>query len=137
MTTSSCQKPIRSLPVLPTAVPAHPGAGTAGGGGGITGPRSLAAVEMLRISVTDVCNLRCVYCMPEEGLPAIPRENLLTAAEIVRLVGIGVHLLGIEEVRFTGGEPLMRRDLEEIIAGCAEVAPGTPLAVTTNAVAPS
>lgn len=88
----------------------------------------------LRVSITEKCSLRCTYCMPEEGLPAIPRENLLTAAEIARLVGMGVHLLGIEEVRFTGGEPLMRRDLEEIVAGCAAVAPGTPLAVTTNAV---
>ncbi len=88
----------------------------------------------LRISITEKCSLRCTYCMPEEGLPAIPRAQLLTADEIVRLVRIGVHELGVEEVRFTGGEPLMRRDLEEIVAGCAAAVPRTPLAMTTNAV---
>jgi cyclic pyranopterin phosphate synthase len=56
----------------------------------------------LRISITEKCSLRCTYCMPEEGLPAIPRHDLLTAAEIARLVRIGVHQLGIREVRFTG-----------------------------------
>ena len=54
--------------------------------------------------------------MPEEGLPAIPRDDLLTAAEIARLVGIAARELGVREVRFTGGEPLMRADLAEIIA---------------------
>ena len=88
----------------------------------------------LRVSITEKCSLRCTYCMPEEGLPAIPREQLLTAGEIARLVGIAVGQLGVREVRFTGGEPLMRADLEEIIAGCALVAPGTPLSMTTNAV---
>ncbi|EKT80838.1 molybdenum cofactor biosynthesis protein A [Rhodococcus opacus M213] len=88
----------------------------------------------LRVSLTEKCSLRCRYCMPEEGLPPIAPENLLTAAEIVRLVEISVHHLGVREVRFTGGEPLMRRDLEEIIAGCAERAHGVPLSMTTNAV---
>lgn len=72
--------------------------------------------------------------MPAEGLPAIPRERLLSADELVRLVGIAVHRLGVCEVRFTGGEPLMRRDLEDIIEGCARVAPHVPLAITSNAV---
>lgn len=88
----------------------------------------------LRVSITEKCSLRCTYCMPEEGLPAIPRERLLSAEEIVRLVAVAVHRLGIREVRFTGGEPLMRRDLEQIVAGCARAVPGIPLAVTTNAV---
>ncbi|MBF6415504.1 GTP 3',8-cyclase MoaA [Nocardia cyriacigeorgica] len=88
----------------------------------------------LRVSITEKCSLRCTYCMPEEGLPAIPREELLTAAEIVRLVSLAVRELGIWEVRFTGGEPLMRRDLEEIIAGCHAQVPETPLAMTTNGV---
>ena len=69
----------------------------------------------LRISVTEKCSLRCTYCMPAEGLPAIHRDNLLTAAEIARLVGIGVRDLGVTDIRFTGGEPLMRADLEEIV----------------------
>ncbi|MFC7448058.1 GTP 3',8-cyclase MoaA [Rhodococcus daqingensis] len=88
----------------------------------------------LRVSITEKCSLRCTYCMPEEGLPAIPPQNLLTAEEIIRLVGIAVDRLGVCEVRFTGGEPLMRADLETIIAGCAERVPGVPLAMTTNAV---
>src|SRR3954452_5256954 len=70
----------------------------------------------LRVSVTEKCSLRCTYCMPEAGLPAIAREDLLTPAEIARLVGIGVRDLGVHDVRFTGGEPLMRHDLAEIIA---------------------
>ncbi|MBC2643624.1 MULTISPECIES: GTP 3',8-cyclase MoaA [unclassified Rhodococcus (in: high G+C Gram-positive bacteria)] len=88
----------------------------------------------LRVSITEKCSLRCTYCMPEEGLPAIPAQNLLTANEIVRLVDIAVHRLGVREVRFTGGEPLMRVDLEQMIAGCAARVPGIPLAMTTNAV---
>ncbi|MGW4331023.1 GTP 3',8-cyclase MoaA [Nocardia sp. NPDC004573] len=88
----------------------------------------------LRISITEKCSLRCTYCMPEEGLPPIPRNELLTIDEIVRLVGLAVRELGIREVRFTGGEPLMRRDLEEIIAGCHTAVPCTPLAMTTNGV---
>lgn len=88
----------------------------------------------LRVSVTEKCSLRCTYCMPAEGLPAIPREQLLSAAEIGRLVGIGVRDLGIREVRFTGGEPLMRADLAEIIARSAAAAPGIDLSITTNGI---
>ena len=88
----------------------------------------------LRISVTEKCSLRCTYCMPAEGLPAIPRENLLSAGEIARLVGIGVRDLGIREVRFTGGEPLMRADLAEIVGRSAEAAPGIDLSLTTNGI---
>ncbi len=88
----------------------------------------------LRVSITEKCSLRCTYCMPAEGLPVIPQSRLLSAGEIVRLVRVAVHDLGVQEVRFTGGEPLMRRDLEDIIAGCAAAVPGIPLAMTTNAV---
>lgn len=88
----------------------------------------------LRVSVTEKCSLRCTYCMPAEGLPAIPRGQLLSAAEIGRLVGIGVRDLGIREVRFTGGEPLMRADLAEIIARSAAAAPGIDLSITTNGI---
>ena len=69
----------------------------------------------LRVSITEKCSLRCTYCMPEQGLPAIHRDDLLTAVEIARLVGIAVRDLGVRDIRFTGGEPLMRRDLEDII----------------------
>ncbi len=88
----------------------------------------------LRVSITEKCSLRCTYCMPEEGLPAIPPAELLTAAEIVRLVTLAVRELGVREVRFTGGEPLMRRDLEEIVAGCHAAVPEVPLAMTSNGV---
>jgi GTP 3',8-cyclase len=88
----------------------------------------------LRVSITEKCSLRCTYCMPEEGLPAIPKDELLSVDEIVRLVALAVQELGVREVRFTGGEPLMRRDLEQIIAGCHERVPNIPLAMTTNGV---
>ena len=72
--------------------------------------------------------------MPEEGLPAIPRDDLLSAAEIARLVGIAARDLGVREVRFTGGEPLTRGDLVDIVRLSAEAAPGIPLSMTTNGI---
>ncbi len=88
----------------------------------------------LRVSITSACSLRCTYCMPAEGLPVIPRDELLSATEIARLVGIAVRDLGVHEVRFTGGEPLTRPDLVEIVARSSTAAPGTPLALTTNGI---
>jgi cyclic pyranopterin phosphate synthase len=88
----------------------------------------------LRISITEKCSLRCTYCMPEEGLPAIPREELLTPVEIARLVGIAVRDLGVHDVRFTGGEPLMRADLDEIIGLSRAVARSASLSLTTNGI---
>ncbi|HQR25662.1 MAG TPA: GTP 3',8-cyclase MoaA [Nocardioides sp.] len=87
----------------------------------------------LRVSLTDRCNLRCSYCMPPEGLEWLPDETVLTDDEVVRLVGIGVRLLGIREVRFTGGEPLVRRGLPGIIRGVREAGPDLQLSLTTNA----
>ncbi len=86
----------------------------------------------LRVSVTTACSLRCTYCMPEEGLPVVPTSELLTASEIGRLVGIAVRDLGVKEVRFTGGEPLTRPDLVDIVRESAVA--GVPLAVTTNGI---
>jgi cyclic pyranopterin phosphate synthase len=88
----------------------------------------------LRVSVTEKCSLRCTYCMPEAGLPAIAREDLLTPTEIARLVGIGVRDLGVHDVRFTGGEPLMRNDLAEIIALSSAVAGSASISMTTNGI---
>ncbi|HEU0041109.1 MAG TPA: GTP 3',8-cyclase MoaA, partial [Jiangellaceae bacterium] len=88
----------------------------------------------LRVSLTDRCNLRCTYCMPEEGLTWLDKPELLTDDEIVRLVRIGVERLGIREVRFTGGEPLLRRGLVNIVAACAALLPRPDLSVTTNCV---
>ena len=91
----------------------------------------------LRVSLTDRCNLRCSYCMPPEGLDWLPTEETLTDAEVVRLVRIGVERLGIRQVRFTGGEPLLRRGLEGIIAECSQLrtdeGQAPDLALTTNA----
>lgn len=88
----------------------------------------------LRVSITSACSLRCTYCMPAEGLPVIAANELLSADEIGRLVGIAVHDLGVREVRFTGGEPLTRPDLVDIIRASSSIAPGLPLAMTTNGV---
>lgn len=88
----------------------------------------------LRVSLTDKCNLRCTYCMPADGLPALPREQALDADEIVRLVEIGVRLLGIRQVRFTGGEPLLRADLIDIVRRVAALEPRPEVSLTTNAI---
>ncbi|GAA4671619.1 GTP 3',8-cyclase MoaA [Frondihabitans cladoniiphilus] len=88
----------------------------------------------LRVSLTDKCNLRCTYCMPAEGLPSLPRDQALSADEIVRLVGIAVHDLGVRQVRFTGGEPLLRKDLVEIVSRCAALEPRPEISLTTNAI---
>lgn len=88
----------------------------------------------LRVSITEKCSLRCTYCMPEQGLPAIARRDLLTADEIARLVGIGARDLGVTDVRFTGGEPLMRADLAEILAKSSAVARGASISLTTNGI---
>ncbi|TQF02940.1 GTP 3',8-cyclase MoaA [Kitasatospora acidiphila] len=88
----------------------------------------------LRVSLTDRCNLRCTYCMPEQGLQWLAKPTLLTDEEIVRLVGLAVRELGIREVRFTGGEPLLRPGLVSIVAACAELEPRPELSLTTNGV---
>jgi cyclic pyranopterin phosphate synthase len=88
----------------------------------------------LRVSLTDRCNLRCAYCMPPEGLDWLPAPEVLTGDEIVRLITIGVETLGIREVRFTGGEPLLRRDLADIIAATAALDPRPDISLTTNGI---
>jgi cyclic pyranopterin phosphate synthase len=88
----------------------------------------------LRVSLTDRCNLRCAYCMPPEGLDWLPRADQLTDDEVVRLVRIGVEQLGIREVRFTGGEPLLRPGLTGIVARTAELRPRPEISLTTNAI---
>ena len=86
----------------------------------------------LRVSLTDRCNLRCSYCMPAEGLEWMPTERVLTDDELVRLIRIGVERLGIREVRFTGGEPLVRRGLAGIVARVRELSAELELSLTTN-----
>ncbi|TMM43228.1 MAG: GTP 3',8-cyclase MoaA [Actinobacteria bacterium] len=88
----------------------------------------------LRVSLTDRCNLRCTYCMPAEGLAWLPKPELLTDAEVIRLVGIAVTRLGVHEVRFTGGEPVLRPGLVEIVAATAALAPRPNISLTTNGI---
>ena len=117
-------------PGAPTALPTAPATPLA--------DRHGRVARDLRVSVTDRCNLRCTYCMPAEGMDWIPGRDLLTDDEIVRLIRIGVERLGIREVRFTGGEPLLRPGLAGIIAATKQLrtdeglAPET--ALTTNGV---
>jgi len=87
----------------------------------------------LRVSLTDRCNLRCTYCMPAEGLDWLPLESQLTDDEVVRLIGIAVERLGVREVRFTGGEPLIRRGIVDIVRRTAALEPRPETSVTTNA----
>jgi len=86
----------------------------------------------LRVSVTDVCNLRCLYCMPEE-MDFVERSEIMTFDEIVRLVGISVGL-GINKVRLTGGEPLVRRNLPELIERLFAIRGLTDVSLTTNGI---
>lgn len=88
----------------------------------------------LRVSLTDRCNLRCTYCMPEEGLQWLAKPELLTDDEIVRLVRVAVTDLGVEEVRFTGGEPLLRPGLVGIVERCAALEPRPSMSLTTNGI---
>jgi GTP 3',8-cyclase len=88
----------------------------------------------LRVSLTDRCNLRCAYCMPAEGLDWLPKPELLTDDELVRLIGLAVTRLGITEVRFTGGEPLLRRGLPGIIERVAALEPRPETSLTTNGI---
>ena len=86
----------------------------------------------LRISVTDRCNIRCVYCMPE-NVEFLPRQNLLTFEEIVRVVRVATTL-GVDKIRLTGGEPLVRRDLPKLVAMIAEMPGIKDVGLTTNGI---
>ncbi|MFI7494763.1 GTP 3',8-cyclase MoaA [Kocuria sp. M4R2S49] len=118
------------LPQIRSAGPAPSGAPREAG---LVDRHGRRATDM-RLSVIDKCNLRCTYCMPADGLPWLPAAQLMTAGEIARLVGVGVTELGIAELRLTGGEPLVRRDLEEIVAGVRAAHPGLPVSLTTNGI---
>src|SRR2546430_13648728 len=87
----------------------------------------------LRISVTDRCNFRCTYCMPAEGLQWLPKAEILTFEEIVRLAGI-FRDLGVRSFKLTGGEPTVRADLPVLVAMLREAAPDADLSMTTNGI---
>ena len=88
----------------------------------------------LRVSLTDRCNLRCHYCMPAEGLNWLPGDQLLRSDELARLLRIAVDRLGVTRVRFTGGEPLLARHLEDVVASAAGLTPRPEVSLTTNGV---
>lgn len=96
------------------------------------GPRSLGAVKLLRISVTDRCNLRCQYCMPENGVDFHAKADLLTAGDIVAVAAAAVKA-GVTHLKVTGGEPTVRKDLVEIVAGLAALKP-KDVSMTTNGI---
>ncbi|MEW6375683.1 MAG: GTP 3',8-cyclase MoaA [Thermodesulfobacteriota bacterium] len=90
-------------------------------------------INYLRISVTDRCNLRCRYCMPEEGIPLIPHEEILTYEELLRIVHI-FAMEGISKVRLTGGEPLVRKEIVDFISGLSQIEEIKDLSLTTNGI---
>ncbi|HTP14490.1 MAG TPA: GTP 3',8-cyclase MoaA [Streptosporangiaceae bacterium] len=88
----------------------------------------------LRVSLTDRCNLRCSYCMPADGLDWLPSPASLTDDELIRLIAVAVQRLGVTQIRFTGGEPLLRRGLVGVVARTAELRPRPEISVTTNGI---
>jgi cyclic pyranopterin phosphate synthase len=118
--------PLRGLPIpRPSGAPAP---------GVLADPRG-RRLRDLRISVTDRCNFRCTYCMPKEVFDAhhefLPHGEILTFEEIVRMARV-FRGLGTEKIRLTGGEPLLRKDIDRLVAMLREAVPGTDLTLTTN-----
>ncbi|HEX7049609.1 MAG TPA: GTP 3',8-cyclase MoaA [Longimicrobiales bacterium] len=115
------------------------GAGVGSGGGGpVDGAQVMRdgfgrRIEYLRVSVTDKCNLRCIYCMPEEGLPWLRREEILSYEEIEQILRV-LAGMGLRRVRLTGGEPLVRRDLPALVRRIAAIPGLEDIALSTNAV---
>ena len=90
-------------------------------------------IEYLRISVTDRCNLRCVYCMPEEGIEQLPHEQILTFDEIERVCRISTEL-GISKIKLTGGEPLVRKGLPDLLGKIKRIPGIEQVTLTTNGI---
>ena len=90
-------------------------------------------IDYLRISLTDRCNLRCVYCMPEAGVETREHDEILSFEEIVRVVEVAARC-GIKHLRFTGGEPLVRKGAQDLIGACKNVQGIEDVAITTNGV---
>ena len=90
-------------------------------------------IHYLRVSVTDRCNLRCVYCMPQQGVEWVAHSAVLSYEQLLRLVGL-LARLGVDKVRLTGGEPLVRRDLAQLVRGIRSVEGIQSVSLTTNGV---
>ncbi|QQE10291.1 GTP 3',8-cyclase MoaA [Planctomycetota bacterium] len=112
-----------ALPILDTS-PTRPNYAS--------GPRSLNSVRLLRISVTDRCNFRCIYCMPSGGLQFMPTKDIMSASDI-QSVAAAARSVGIDHFKITGGEPLVRNDVVEIVRKLKKLAP-KDISLTTNGV---
>jgi cyclic pyranopterin phosphate synthase len=112
------------LPIaeIPSPLPNHFGAG----------PAAISSVKVLRISITDRCNYRCVYCMPEDGVEWLPKYELLTFEEIARVVTAAIQIHGINRFKITGGEPTVRKGLVDLVAMLKEIRGVEDLSLTTN-----
>ncbi|HEX8340532.1 MAG TPA: radical SAM protein, partial [Tepidisphaeraceae bacterium] len=108
------------LPIADTFTPA------------VAGPQSMAAVRVLRISVTDRCNYRCVYCMPAEGVPWLPKEGVLTFEQIVHVARVAAERWGVRRFKLTGGEPTVRRGIVDLVAMLSRSGLADDLSLTTN-----
>src|ERR1043165_7302517 len=97
-----------------------------------TGPRSSGAVKVLRISITDRCNFRCVYCMPAEEVPWLPKEDILTFDEIADIVRASIEVHGIRRFKLTGGEPTVRHGLCVLVRTLRRINGIEDLSLTTN-----
>ena len=97
-----------------------------------TGPRSIGAVKMLRISLTDRCNFRCVYCMPADGVAWLAKDDLLTFEEIADIVRAAIDIHGIRRFKLTGGEPTVRRGLTDLVRKLKDIDGVDDLSLTTN-----
>lgn len=121
------------VPAVPGRTDRRPASGPAPAVGPLIDAHGRVATD-LRVSLTDRCNLRCRYCMPADGLDWLPGEQLLRPDELSRLMHIAVTRLGVTSVRFTGGEPLLSRHLEEMVEAAAGLRPRPEISLTTNGV---
>jgi cyclic pyranopterin phosphate synthase len=97
-----------------------------------TGPATITAVRVLRISITDRCNYRCLYCMPEDGVPWLPRYEILTFEEIAQVVKAAIQIHGIRRFKITGGEPTVRSGVVDLVAMLRRIDGIEDLSMTTN-----
>src|SRR5205814_9056925 len=99
-----------------------------------TGPRSIGAVKVLRISITDRCNFRCVYCMPADGVAWLPKEDILTFDEIADIVRASIEVYGIRRFKLTGGEPTVRHGLCDQVRILTRINGIEDISLSTNGV---
>jgi cyclic pyranopterin phosphate synthase len=119
------------VPVSSDVAAARNGSGPSIADGSLVDSYGRVATD-LRVSLTDRCSLRCSYCMPAQGLDWLPGEQLLRPGELARLMRIAVSRLGVTSMRLSGGEPLLSRHLEEVVAAAALLRPRPEISLTTN-----